>query len=258
MSKISENPERIGRVTSSEIYKLFGTKAVRQNYIDEKKLEIQLGRSLDTSANSRDICWGFIIEKWVGNTKGTDYVEMGDKTLVHPNNTLLWSGSPDLTAPRLKRVTEVKGYQPKKYAAYTNALLNAKMDLNANVYERNKELREDFPKEYWQAVSNSILTGFPNVELITAMPQFSDLPTIADIAANWDDDFGQYQYKSIYDDIINERYHAISFLPDGGYYEAINSYVFEAPEEDKKALTAAVILASAELIQFKATILKAA
>lgn len=258
MSKISENPERIGRGTSSEIYKLFGTKAVRQNYIDEKKLEIQLGRSLDTSANSRDICWGFIIEKWVGNTKGTDYIEMGDKTLVHPNNKLFWSGSPDLTAPRLKRVTEVKGYQPKKFAAYTNALLAAKLDRNPNVYERNKELREDFPKEYWQSISNSVLTGFQNVEMICAMPQFSDLIAIADIAANWEDDLGQYQYKSIYDDIINERYHAISFLPDGGYYDAQNSYVFEAPAEDVKALTAAVALMSAELIQFKATILKAA
>lgn len=258
MSKITENPERIGTVTSSKAFKLFGSKAVRSTYMEEKKLEIQLGRSLDTDATSRDINWGFLMEAWVGQTKGTDYVEHGHKSLSHPNPKLLWGGSPDMTCPRKKLVAEIKGYQPKNFAAYTNALLNAKNDRNPNVYERNKDLRENFPKEYWQGISNSILTGFTTIELITAMPQFSDLPAIVEIAMNWQDDAEQFRYKSIADDIINEKYYAVAFLPDGGYYDAINSYVFEAPAEDIKALTAAVALASAELIEFKATVLKAA
>ena len=69
---ILQNTQRHGNFTSSSIYKLlskdksgkgFGTPAL--GYIEEKKIERRLRRSITTDSYSRDMAWGLFLEQRV-------------------------------------------------------------------------------------------------------------------------------------------------------------------------------------------------
>ena len=56
----SEN--RHGRFTSSNIHKLFGSKRVRETYIQEKQIEKRMGAVLSTGGQSQSMRWGHFME----------------------------------------------------------------------------------------------------------------------------------------------------------------------------------------------------
>ena len=72
MSSITENKNRAGNFTSSDIHKLtstgrgihgFGAPAI--TYIEEKNIERRMGVSIKQEAYSRPMAWGHLMEAWV-------------------------------------------------------------------------------------------------------------------------------------------------------------------------------------------------
>ena len=96
------NKLRIGRFTSSNIWKLmtdgrgengFGAPAI--TYIEEKRAERCLGRSIDLGAHSQALTWGKVMEV-IGfeQEMGIEYSLCSQETIQHPKYPF-WSGSPD-------------------------------------------------------------------------------------------------------------------------------------------------------------------
>lgn len=237
MSKsIIENISRIGNFTSSQIYRLMGSPAVSKTYIEERNLERQLGRSVDNEAYSNDMAWGSFLEQRVLDLLGLEYCLSSNQTDTH-SEINYWSGSKDLIVIGVK-ISEIKCYQPKNFAKYTNALLTKDIE----------HIKKEFPKEYYQLVSNAIINKVPNAEAITYMPYESELEEIREMASNYDG-VDQWKYR-----FISERDKSgLAYLPDGGFFKNLNLFEFEVPKEDKETLTERVLEAG-KLLQpyFKA------
>lgn len=228
-----DNNKRFARFTSSNIYKLMtngrakgtlGSPALE--YIKEKRLETRLGRPLEIETYSRAMAWGIFLEQRVLDLLGFEYQLVSDETKTHPEMDL-WAGSQDLLVEG-KKISDIKCYQPKNFALYTDALMLGDIE----------NLKKEFPKEYWQLVSNAIINNVPNAEAITYMPYRSELITIREMASNYMED-DQWKYRFIYE----EKDENLAYLPDNGYYKNLNKFEFTIPEEDKLALTERVKMA---------------
>jgi hypothetical protein len=235
---IIENKERECNFTSSKIFHLTkpgkgenGFCATALTYIEEKNLERKLGRSIDTGAYSRDMAWGTFLEKRVFDKLEYGYELVSDKTVVHPS-IKYWSGSTDLIFPQ-KKIGEIKCYQPKNFAKYTDVLLLKNIEL----------LKTEFPQEYWQIVSNSIINKVLIGEAISYMPYQSELAEIREMAEYMDSP-DQWKYRFI----AESEDSSLAYLPDNGYYKNLNRFEFEVPQEDKDFLTERVKLAGSMLI----------
>lgn len=234
---ITENIQRIGNFTSSEIWRLttsdrkgvgFGPPAI--SYIEEKIIENKLGRSISTDVHTQSTAWGNFMELFVFSLIGMEYKITSNKTDVHPT-IKGWSGSKDLIVDGVK-VSDIKCYQPLNFARYTDTILAKDIEY----------LKENFKKEYWQLVSNAIINKTPKAEAISFMPYESQLEEIREMAENYD---GADQWK--YRFISESHKSALPYLPDGGYYKNINFFEFEVPQEDKDFLTSRVEMAIEEL-----------
>jgi hypothetical protein len=227
------NLKRIGNFTSSEIYLLtkksksggFGVPAI--TYIDDKKIEKKLGRSLQISVQTQSMVWGLFLEEYVNKLLSIEYELLSDFTIKH-NLIENYSGSPDFTTN--DTVCDLKCYQPKNFAKLTDAIL--KQDI---VF-----FKENFESEYWQLISNSILTGLPYCEIISFMPYLSELPDLAILASNLDTST-PWVYRFIsegvsYNSIGDIQAPNLAYLPNNGYYKNLNKFRFEAPKEDKELL----------------------
>jgi hypothetical protein len=230
---ITENVERIGSFTSSQIYKLMTNNAKKDyfgkpglTYIEEKKIEKRLGRSVTTETHSQAMAWGIFMEMVVFDKISFEYKITSNTTDTHPK-IKEWAGSKDLFVEGVK-VSDIKCYQPLNFAKYTDALLKKDVAF----------IRQNFPKEYWQLVSNAIINNTPNAEAITFMPYESELEEIREMAENYD---GNDQWK--YRFIAESHKSALPYLPNKGYYKNLNIFEFKVPEEDKKALTERVLMA---------------
>lgn len=241
---MTENKNRIARFTNSQIYKLmtngkgvhgFGAAAI--TYIEEKNLEIKLGRSIKTETYAKDMAWGNFLEQYVFHLLPFGYEWTGTKTDSHPIINC-WSGSSDFKFTG--GIAELKCYQPKNFAQYTDALLSKDIQL----------IKKDFPEEYWQMVGNAIINGVDIAEAITFMPYRSQLPELREMAENYD---GPDQWK--YRFIAEGEDCDLAYLPDGGYYKNLNSFQFEVPKEDKEALTERVLLAEKLLIKLPSVLI---
>lgn len=241
MSSIIENVNRIGNYTSGKIYKLMangkgvnGFGALAITYIEEKNLERKLGRSISTDAYSRDMAWGSFLEKQVYNYLEFGYNLVSKETFTH-SAIPYWSGSPDLIMPG-KKIGEIKCYQPKNFAKYADVLMQQNAEL----------LKTECPEEYWQCVSNAIINKVPTAEAIAYMPYESELPIIAEMAADYDE-ADQWKYRFIYESDKS----ALAYLPDYGYYKNLNRFEFEVPQADIDLLTERVKLAGTMLTGLK-------
>jgi hypothetical protein len=107
-----------------------------------------------------------------------------------------------------------------------------------------ESFKKDYKEYYWQLVSNSILTGRNEAELIVFCPLKSELPKIRDFVDGYDS-FDPFMYKWIIDS--DDR--KLPYLIDGKGYERINKFRFVVPEEDKDLLTSRVISAGKDLWQ---------
>lgn len=249
------NIERQGHFTSSQIYKLIpfgkvlmteeeliefrknnpksrvkmkegGFSQLGLTYIREKKLEIRMGRCLDIGGYSQATAWGNFMEFVIFSLLGLEYKMQSKDTFLHPNKELgkYWSGSVDLLVPNVK-VAEIKCYQPKNFGFYADCLMQKDVDL----------FRKEFPAEYWQIVSNSIIHNVDRGEAILYMPYESEMDDIKEMARDYEaEDSWKYRF------IAEKDNKDLPCLPDGGYYENIVKFEFEIPKKDKVFLTSRV------------------
>lgn len=234
------NSNRWGKFTSSNVYKLIKKgrggadfSAPGLTYIEEKKIEKRMQSCLDGGAHTQALAWGNFMEMVVYSILGVQYQISSKETSLHPKYGEFWSGSKDLFTTNtetgvMESIAEIKCYQKKNFALYTDCLLKKDIEL----------FKEEFPKEYWQIVSNCCIEGVDIGEAITYMPYESEAEEIKQIAEDYDG-ADQWKYKFIRDLPITD----LPFLKDGGYYKNINKFAFVAPQEDKDLLEERIILA---------------
>jgi len=255
MSSITENVDRIGNFTSSEIAALmttskdgksFGKPAL--TYIEEKNMERRLGRSLDSETNARPLTWGKLIEKRVFDLLGLEYTLTSQETVQHPTISC-WSGSQDGnkfddggTVIDIKCPITLKSFCQLVDGIYQCEDSLGVADGNMIIHSVC-ETHKDGEKYYWQLVSNAILTNSKYAELIVYVPYKSELPEIRELANNYD---GNDQHKYAW--IVYADDNELPYLPDDGYYKNLNIIRFLVPESDKILLTEKVLAAQKLLI----------
>ena len=232
---------RAGNFTSSEIVRLMANGKTKgsfgapyYSYIEEKKMERRLGRTLSEDVFARPTSWGDLCEGRVFKILGDEYTPCSKTTLSHPAINC-WKGTPDATRP--ETVVDIKC--PKTLKSFC-VLVDAWKKGGITMI---RDKHDDGDKFYWQLVSNAILTKSKYAELIVYCPYQSELPLIRDLAQNYDGD-KQSRFlwiASAYDD-------ELPFVIDGGYYKNLYVMRFEVPVEDKMALHARVEEAAKELI----------
>jgi len=224
---MNDNELRCGNFTSSEIFALlslaknkidFGSPAL--TYINKKRMERKLRRSLETSSYSRAMAWGNFVEDYVFTNKiEYGYDILSKQTIKHPS-ILGWTGSPDLL--NTDTVGEIKCYYPENFCSYADVLLSEDLDL----------FKKEHSKEYWQLISNAIINDKKYCEAILFMPNSTSLDEIKDIATKYED-FDTWKYRFIYEEPkIN-----LPWLPEESEYNELVRFKFEAPEQDKELLT---------------------
>lgn len=234
------NDLRTGNFTSSRIVALTSNGKTKgsygvpfYSYLEEKKMERRLGRSLTEDVFAKPTSWGNLVEERVFRLLGEFYSPCSHKTIVHPSIDC-WAGSPDAT----KENTVVDIKCPSTLKSFC---------LMVDAWKKGgiNELRDKHKEGdtyYWQLVSNAILTGSAFAELIVYVPYQSELAAIKDLAQNFDGD-KQTRFMWIalaYDD-------ELPFVIDNGYYKNLNVMRFEIPLEDKDFLSERV-LAAKELL----------
>jgi len=142
------NPK--SRIKTMECDKLFAEPGL--TYIQEKQIELRMKTCLDGGGYTQALAWGNFMELVIYNILGMDYQIASKDTVLHPKYGKFWSGSVDLftSDPKTKEklsVAEIKCYQKKNFALYSDCLLKKDIAL----------FRDEFPKEYWQIVSNAII-----------------------------------------------------------------------------------------------------
>lgn len=241
---ITENKNRIGNFTSSEIWKLmkegktkgsFGAPAL--TYIQEKKFERKIKRSLDVEAESKPMKWGKFLESRVHNLLPLSYKHVYDETLMHEIIDC-WSGSPDEISIPESTVCDVKCLQPKKFCETVDDLTDAIAKNDISIF------RDNHPDKYWQLTSNAIITGMQNIELIVYMPYESELQEIRDSVADYDGD-DQWKYRFIAESDKSE----LAYLPNDSEYKNLNIFRFALDQKDAALLTQTVLRAKVELLK---------
>lgn len=256
------NVERIGAFTSSNIYKLTtqssrpmtpeelaahkaaNPKSQKKNildwpgdaaktYIEETRMERRLGRSLTDEFRAKPLVWGKLLEGVAFSKLSFEYELCSQETRVHPMLSC-WAGSPDGFCPGA--VFDIKcPITLKSFCQLVDPIYNGLTGTAA--INAIRESHSDGDKYYWQLVSNAILLGLDEAELIVYMPYQSELPEIRRLAMDNDD---AYWIWSAYE---NE----LPYLIDGGYYKNINIIRFPIPKEDKVLLTECVLKAETML-----------
>lgn len=262
--------KRIGNFTSSEIWKLtttgrrdmtpqelvdwknkfpksrvttiedgFGKPAL--TYIKQKNRERKLGRTLSVDVHARPTSWGNLVEKRVLNDiLTTEYRTCSQDTIDHPTIET-WRGSPD--AERF-----IKGFKHAVVDVKCPATLNSFCDF-VDTFEEGglvkfREEHESGEAYYWQLVSNAILLGVTNAELIVYCPYKSELEEIRELASSVDS-VDQFKYLWIY----NAQDEELPYLNESGYYKNLYMFKFEIPQSDIEFLTNRVIQANEKLIK---------
>lgn len=252
---ITLNTSRVGNFTSSEIYKLmsmgkrpmtdeelaarpksgtgskttlvddgFGESAL--TYIDEKRTERKLGRSLNEDISARPLEWGKYIERRAFFQLGFDYDLTSKITLVHPTIDC-WAGSPD--GSNENTVIDIKcPYTIKSFCTFSDC----------STIEQVREKHRDGEKFYWQLVSNAILTNKNHAELVCYLPFKSELAEIKNSIDEYEGDQNKIAWIHFAPD------EDLPYLMDDGGYKNLHIIRFEVPQQDKKRLTHRVELAA--------------
>lgn len=225
------NINRIGKFTSSEIWKLTkkdrsgkGFGQIALSYIEEKKFEKQLGRSISTESDAKPLQWGKLNEAKCFELLGLEYTLTSDKTISH-NKLENWSGSPDGVKDGV--VIDIK-------CPFT-------LKSFCQLYEcYNKQTLIDYTQSgeayYWQLVSNAILTDTNQAELIIYCPYQSELNSIREEAET-----NGYKWIAYATD------EQLPYLIEGGYYKNIKTISLDIPQEDKQLLEDLIFKASVYL-----------
>lgn len=243
------NEKRTGNFTSSEIAALmttgkcalgFGAPAI--TYINEKRIERLLGRSIDDEKNAKPLVWGKLLESRVFELLGLDYTFSSLETDVH-KEVPYWSGSKDGTREGSDRaVIDIKCPMTLKsfctlvmplYFGFTG--LDAMKAICWGFEHDGVEYPKhpDGLKYYYQLVSNACINDTDFAELIVYMPYLSEIPAVKLLAD------GKAQGYWIAMAMENE----LPYLPDGGLFKNINVIRFQIPQAEKDLLKANVLKA---------------
>lgn len=202
------------------------------SYVNEKKREMKLGRSLSLNKGNRSTAWGEIMEWYVVTSIiGKKWQHHAKTTTVHPI-IKTWAGSPDLVEPGVK-VGDIKCYEPDNFTKLADVLLQN--DL--------KVFKEEYTDEYWQLVSNAAIHQVPKAEMILFMPKYSDLEKIR-AWMDTDDappEAETWKYRFIFDAPDYE----LPYIPDEcEHYQSLITFEFEVPQSDIFDLTYRIEMAS--------------
>lgn len=221
---------RVGNFSSSNIWKLMTTDKSGKNfgkpaltYIEEKKMEIRLGRQLQNEVNSHETSWGNLVEQRAFDLLPLGYRLESKVRLVHPTIER-WTGAPDLANDTT--TGDVK-------CPFTLKSFCTMVDL----FNDLEKFKEEKPEYYWQLVSNSILANKDCAELVVYVPYKSELQEIRELANNFDGD----QNKIAWVNWANDN--DLPYLIEDGHYKNLNTLTFKVDEYDKVALTQAVEMA---------------
>lgn len=228
---------RIANFTSSQVYLLMtkgrgnwtldNVGAPYKSYIKEKVREHRTGRPISGDNNSRACAWGNFMEGWLFENKlGLDYKLVSKDRYYH--DSLPWSGMPDLFTDSF--VGDIKN-------PWT---INSFCDL-VDSFESVETFKANHPNYYWQLISNAILTGIDQCELIVHLPYLDELADIREATELYDGDQNKVAFINWATD------DELPYLLRDKYYKDVNHFTFKAPEDDKQLLTARIEMAAKEL-----------
>jgi len=230
---------RRANFTSSQVYKLIKKgrggaefSASGMTYIKEKALETKLGRGLSTDAYSQAISWGFLMEAYVYNhILPLNYRHVKNRRFHKEISN--WCGIPDYEIPDIF-ISEIKCYQLKRFAEYSLALEKRDIEL----------LRDSFPEEYWQVISNASINNVSHVEMLSFCPNNKQLDEVRHLITETDflekNNFQPWQYRYI-EEKKNWR---LPCLPETSEIKPLTRFKFEVPTEDLKFLESRIRLAN--------------
>lgn len=229
MSKLSDI--RNGSITSSKASKVAdGIKDFTQaglTYLNTKRAERALKRSVDTEFYSQAIYWGKCMEYFCSQEHdlGFDYQGVFNETKEHPI-VKGWVGSADLVGA--KKVGEIKCYYPLNFFLLASDLLKKDLEL----------IKKNHKEEFWQVVSNAIIHEVEICEIVAYMPNFDVLVKIREILEHTDfiEEILQdeiWKYRFIFEKPIEELPH----IPKESDFPSLVKFEFTPSEEDKIFLT---------------------
>lgn len=237
---ITQNAERIGNFTSSEISALMGNakkagelSAPAKTYIEECNMERELGRSISSESNARPLSWGKMLEKRAFDILGMEYILSSTETDIHPTIEY-WAGSKDaIKHDEGKTIVDIKC--PITLKSFYQL-------IKGGTIEYIRENHKDGDKYFWQLVSNAIINDCRFAELIVYVPYKSELEDIREMVRNYDGDQNKVAWINWSAD------EDLPYLIDGGNFKNLNIIRFEVSETDKKILIEKVLEAGKFLI----------
>lgn len=198
-------------------------------YAEEVASEIFIERSSKTEVKTQSMKWGSLMEVVLFNKLGMGWTMCHKQTILHPKYGHIWSGTPDLIADLI--CAEVKCFEPKNFGLLSMCLAKKDVEL----------LKKKFPKEYWQVISNCIITEKKKAMIIAYMPKLSELEDIIDKISNTDflEDNGLKVTDYYFMD--KENIESLPYLNDDAKIDSIQSFQFDVPEEDVEFMTKRII-----------------
>lgn len=240
------NELRAGRFTSSQVYRLMGSPAVRKTYINEVRTEIKLGKSLNKEFWSKATSWGSLMEVLAFNAMSMDWSLCSKETVVHKTLGKYYSGTPDVK--KIDTLGEIKGYEYKNFCNMTDVILSKNLvDLKA----LNKG------KEYWQTVSNAVLMDMKKGAVISYMPFERDFEIVKLFIEKLDVSIDSQ--RELHEDcgwVVFKQEKDVCLLPNDGYYKDLNIFEFDIPQEDLDRVTSVIEYNSTYLEDLTLTIEK--
>jgi len=236
---MNNDKNRVAHFTSSKIAPLtlngkgkygFGAGAI--TYIEERAMELELGRGIDLPINTWEVSWGKVWEVYVHWQLGSEYKICIDQSKEHPIH-YFWSGAKDFKIT--DGIAELKCYQLRKFYKYAKCLQKQSIEL----------LKENFKDEYWQIVSNACIDNVKFGEAIAFMPTEEMLLEMKQMIEETD-----YIEKQVKDDpfkykfIVDRPLWDLPFIPEHSKFPSMVKFRFEVPQEDKDFLTERVIKAN--------------
>jgi hypothetical protein len=233
-----DNSKRTGFFTSSQMSRLTASlksgkpSSAFNTYVNEVYLETQMKRPCNLQVKTIPMKWGNLMECVLFNILGLDYKMTHQQSIKHPIYSDNWSGTPDLIKEGFK-IGEIKSFQPKNFAELSLCIAKKDIDL----------FKTEFPKEYWQCVSNAVLCELANAEIISYMPYFDELEEIIEKVEDTNFLESNGLNPQDYYFLIQGDIEGLPYLPKDSKIENITRFEFVVPEEDKEFLTKRVELA---------------
>jgi len=215
-------------------------------YVTEKYREHLLCRPITGESFARPLVWGKMMERYVMQKVFSFDDGYEDMNLIgrskHPSIEH-WTGLPDYSKDR-KIVGDIK-------APWTLTAFFDRIDSMKSI----ETLKKLDASEYWQLVSNSILTGFDQAELTVFVPKENQLEEIHDFVCDFDgdDELSPFQVQWVFEEIREfldtGNLQSFPYIPNESKLDGLHTFRFEVPTEDKELLTERVKMASELLNQ---------